>query len=168
VFLCRSEMTQVLELLLSRPRVLIASGLALIVSVLVVHPTWAQALGVDVWTVPELKEQVRASSAEGDRLADEDEDVLRRIAIKEGIVSDLIAGRSTLAEASERFTVLNAARPEYANAVRDAFPGATDQEKTSRNVISYALTRVAPHARAALSSRLEAELRQTLDAGATN
>jgi hypothetical protein len=158
----------VLESLLSRPRFLIGSCLVVGVSVLAVHPTWARALGADVWNLPALKEQVRESAAEGDRLADEDSDVLRRIAIKEGIIADLIAGRSTLAEATDRFTELNAARPEYVQSLRESFPGTTDQEKFARNVISFALSRAALPERAALSSRLEGELRQMLAANVSN
>jgi hypothetical protein len=158
----------VLEFLLSRPRFLVCSSLVVGVSVLAVHPTWARSIGVDVWNLPTLKEQVRESAAEGDRLSSEDDEVLRRIAIKEGIISDLLTGRSTLAEATDRFTELNAARPEYVEALRDTYPGATDQEKFARNVISFARARAALHERAALSSRLEAELRQIIAARATN
>jgi len=158
----------VLEFLLSRPRFLVCSCLVVGVSALAVHPTWARSIGVDVWNLPELKEQFHASAAEGDRLTSEDDEVLRRIAIKEAIISDLVAGRSTLAETTERFTELNAGRPEYVEALRDTFPGATDQEKFARNVISFALCRAPRDERAALSSRLEAELRQMIAARATN
>jgi hypothetical protein len=157
-----SETLDVLDSLLTRPRVLVGFCLAIAVGVLTVHPTLAQSIGADVWNMPALQEQVREAAAEDARLSDEGDDVLRRIAIKDAIVGDLIAGRVTLVEATDRFTALNAARPRYLAALRESFSGATDQEKFARNVISFAVCRVEPHERAELSSRLETELQQTL------
>ena len=157
-----------LEVLLARPRALVCSCLLVGAVVLVAHPTLAQSIGADVWNMPALKEQVRAADAEDDRLSTEDDDVLRRIAIKDTIVIDLIAGRTTLADATTRFTELNAGRPRYLAALRESYPGAPDQEKFARNVISFAVSRVAPEERAALSSRLETELRQMVAARASH
>lgn len=153
------------ERLLARPRLLLGTGLLVGAGALLAHPTLARSVGADVWNVPALNEQVRAAGAEEERLTEDDNDVLRRIAVKEGIVSALIAGRLTLTEATERFAELNAARPAYLPTLRTAYPGDTDQEKFARNVISFALPRVPPHERAALSARLEAELRQMLATG---
>lgn len=157
-----------LESLLARPRFVIGSCVLVCAGVLTVHPSWARSIGADVWNAHGLNKQVRTAASEEDRLTSEDDEVLHRIAIKESIISDLIAGRTTLADATERFTVLNEARPDYLTTVRDAFPGSTDQEKFARNVISFAVARVGPHERAALSSRLEAELQQTIVLGATH
>jgi hypothetical protein len=158
----------VLETLLARPRALVGSCLVIGAVVLIAHPTLAQSIGADVWNMPALKEQVRAADAEDDRLTSEDDDVLRRIAIKDAIVAEMIAGRTTLADATDRFTELNTGRPRYLAALRDCYPGATDQEKFARNVISFAVSRVAPEERAALSSRLETELRQMVAAAASH
>ena len=132
--------------------------------VLAVHPTWAVALGIDVWNVPALEAELRAGAEEAQRLDAEDEYVRRRIELKEMIVRDLVAERVSLAEATDRFVELNALRPRSAEAVRESFPGATDREKTARNVIAYALTRSTPDQQGAISSRLETELRQMLAA----
>jgi hypothetical protein len=157
----------VLESLLARPRALVCSCLALGAVVLVAHPTLARSIGADVWNVPALKEQVRESTEEDDRLTDEDGDVRRRIAIKDAIIAELLAGRTTLSEATDRFAALNSGRPRYLTAIREGFPGATDQEKFARNVISFALARVEPHERANVSSRLETDLRQMIAARAS-
>jgi hypothetical protein len=157
----------VLEVLLARPRALVCFCLVIGAGVLVAHPTLAQSIGADVWNMPALKEQVRAADAEDDRLSVEGDDVLRRIAIKDTIITDLLAGRTTLSDATDRFTELNEGRPRYLAALREAYPGATDQEKFARNVISFAISRVAPEERAAVSSRLETELRQMVAARAS-
>lgn len=142
----------------SRPRLLTA--LAVTAAVLAGHPTLARSVGMDVWNVPELRQQLDNASGENRRLNTEDDIVLQRIARKETIVRELIAGRATLADATALFGELNAARPLALEAVRDAYPGATDQEKTARNVIAYALGRATGADRGALSRRLEAELQQ--------
>lgn len=157
-----------LDSLLARPRVLVAFCLVVGAVVLVAHPTLARSIGADVWNVPALKEEARAASAQEERLTEEGGDVLRRIAIKDAIIAELLGGRITLSTATDRFTELNAGRPYYLSALRETFSGATDQEKFARNVISFAVARVEPHERADLSSRLETELRQMLAAGASH
>lgn len=151
-----------LDSLLARPRTLFGSCVLVGAVVLTVHPSWAQSLGADVWNVPALNKQVHASAVEDERLASEDEDILRRIAIKESIITTLITRRITLAEATAQFTELNSARPDYASTLRNTFPGDTDLEKAARNVIAFALPRVPSDEREALSARLEAELQQML------
>jgi hypothetical protein len=152
----------VLELLLSRRRVVAASFLLASVGVLIAHPTWAQSLGVDVWNVPALNQEIRGYADNSREIDEECEVILHRIAVKESIAADLIAHRITLAEATERFTILNESRPDYMLAIRSAHPGKTDQEKMARNVISFAQTQAVPADRPALTQRLEAELQQML------
>lgn len=86
-------------------------------------------------------------------------EVLRRMAVKEALVAELVAGRATLADVTDEFLVLNALRPRCMDSVRSGFPGETDAEKTAHNVIGYALPRVPDDARrAAVARRLRAEL----------
>ncbi|AWM41686.1 hypothetical protein GobsT_72270 [Gemmata obscuriglobus] len=153
-------MTKLFANLQTRPRIVTAALFAVAFVALVSHPTLAQSLGADVWNVSNLRDQVRAATDESARLSAEDDTVLNRIAVKESIVRELIEGRATLTEATDRFAQLNAARPQALNAIRFAYPGTTDREKTARNVISFALGRTPAAARAALSERLEAEFQQ--------
>lgn len=157
-----------LESLLACSRVLICSCVLVSTGVVLVHPTWAQSVGLDVWNAPALNQQAQTAAVEVDRLETEDGEVLRRIAIKESIINELLAGRTTLADATDQFVALNEARPDYIETIRNSFPGTTDREKFARNVIAFAIPRVPPDERAALSSRLEVELQQMLAAGATN
>ncbi len=150
-----------------RRRVLSATCVLAVGTVLTVHPTLARAIGVDVWNVPALNAELRATTEESGRLDAEDDDVRRRIEVKESLVVELIAGRVSLTEVTDRFTALDETRPANLAMVRDRFPGDTDHEKMARNVIAYALPRAADHQRAALANRLDAELRHSLAAGAS-
>lgn len=124
------------------------------------HPTWAKTAGIDVWNVPTLREQIRTLAGENDRLDAAEDEVQRRMAVKEALVAELVAGRTTLAAVTAQFVEMNAGRPNYVAAIRASFPGGTDQEKAARNVIEYALARTAAANQAAVAGRLEAELRQ--------
>ncbi|MBA4062250.1 MAG: hypothetical protein C0501_00825 [Isosphaera sp.] len=139
----------------------LAAPAAGVAAAAVLRPEWSAAVGLDVWNVPALRAESRAEAERAEVLADEDQDIRRRIAVKEALVSDLIAGRATLAAVTARFVELNRARPEYVAAVRANYPGDTDEEKTARNVLEYASGRIAaepPARRAEVTARLRAEL----------
>ena len=128
--------------LTARPRLLTLALALPVLAAGLLHPTWAKSAGVDVWNLSALKGEVRAAAGENSRLDAEDGQVQQRMAVKEALVAELIAGRTTLAEVTARFTEMNVTRPTYMAVIREAYPGATDQEKAARNVIGYASARV--------------------------
>ncbi|HEY1191212.1 MAG TPA: hypothetical protein VGE74_26490 [Gemmata sp.] len=137
-------------------------------AVLAGHPKLARSVGMDVWNVPELNQQLDAATNESNRLTCEGDVVLRRIAVKETIIKEMLAGRASLADATARFAEMNVNRPQAQEAVRHMYAGATDQEKTARNVIAFAAARVSAAEREALSRRLEAELQQMIAASSAH
>ena len=126
---------------MTRPRLFVAAVALVTLGLLIGHPTLARSIGADVWNVPALNEQLRQSEDAREDLDAEDTEIRRRIAVKEALVAELIDGHVSLADVTARFLAINATRPHYMAAIRQSFPGATDQEKTARNVISYALAR---------------------------
>jgi hypothetical protein len=154
--------------ILTRRRLALTGLASAALAALAIHPTWARALGVDVWNVPALTAQMRDSDEQGRRIEEESERIRRRLRVKETIVTDLIAGRVTLAEATDRFTELNESQPHYLLTIRNHFPGQTDEERMARNVIGFAEQQVPPKERPALRSRFEAELRRMLAASPTH
>lgn len=139
-------------------RFALAAFAAAVLGLFAAHPTWAKSLGLDVWDVPTMGEELRAGAEADRKLSDQSTEVRRRIVVKDAIIADLLARRITLVEATEQFTALNASRPEYLEIIRLAYPGETDQEKFARNVIAFAHMRAAPDRRADLDARLEREL----------
>ncbi|MBN9522781.1 hypothetical protein J0H58_30390 [bacterium] len=133
--------------------------------VAVAHPGLVRAAGVDFWTVGEARAEL-AEAAATDRALDERHDaILRRIAIKEALITDLIAGRLSLAEVAARFLELNEDEPGYLVVLRSAVPGDSDLERSARNVIDYVGERVPdPAHRADFRRRLEADLTRLQDA----
>ncbi len=153
---------------MSRPRLVTAVAALATLTILACHPTLAKSIGADVWNVPALNDQLRESTGASERLDIEDDEIKRRIDLKETIIEELLAGRITLAEATAKFTELNATRPKYMEAIRASFPGATDQEKAARNVISYSLTRTPVDTRAAVSQKFDAELEKMIALSGTH
>ena len=151
-----------LEVVFAHHRILIAAFALAVVATLAVHPTWARSIGADVWNVPALEAQMRATTNEGDHLEAEDSEIRNRIAVKEAIVADLIAGRIALPDAVEQFTALDAERPQYTNVLRAQYPDVPDHELMPRHVVAYTLPRTSPHERSAVAARLEVELHQML------
>lgn len=106
-------------------------------------------------------------AAEDDALTAELEGMSRelrqRIEVKNRLVDELLAGRTTLAEVTTQFLAMNQTRKEYMVTVRMHYSGATDAEKTARNVIGFASTDIAgycPIQRALVLVRLEYQLQQ--------
>lgn len=135
-------------------------------------PSLAATAGVDVWNLPDLQEQLDDATEQGRELDSSDEMYRRRIEVKEALMADLIAGRVTLAEATDRFLTLSALHPEQLDAIRAAFPGSSDREKVARNVVQYANSRIpAGPQKAAVVARFEAEFDQlvsSLHGGSAN
>ena len=108
-----------------------------------VGTTWTTTVGVDVWNLPDLHEEARASSDQSDVLEAEYMEASQRIRVKEEMISSLIAGRSNLAEVATQFTVMNEGYENHLIVMRLLYPGATDQEKMLWNVLDYVYHRLA-------------------------
>lgn len=151
-----------LNFLFARGRVTLTGLMFVGASALALFPTWVQSVGADVWNLPSDEASIRENARANDRITQQNDETLRRIAIKESIVEELLAGRLTLAEATDQFVEMNAARPECLNRIRAEYPGSGDREKTARNVISFAIVHTKPAERAGVQLRLERELQRML------
>jgi len=105
----------------------VATGSSERVATLIHNTTSPQHLRVDTKKDSELR-------AELDTV---DTQILNQIATKDALVADLIAGRTTLAEVTNRFAEMNQTRPECMTVIRQQYEGATDEEKMARNVIDF-------------------------------
>ncbi len=106
------------------------------------HPSLAQSLGIDLWELPALQRSMEESRERARQLEYKNDDVRKRIMIKEILITDLIEGRSTLEEVAGQFLTLNETSPEYMEVIRSSYEGSTDLEKTIQNVIDFASVRV--------------------------
>lgn len=121
-----------------RPYLAIVVALAVAAGAGWARPDLVRQWGLELWHLPEqqsLLEQERHRERElADSLVQSD----RRIANKERVAADLVAGRLTLAEAAARFRPVVEATPGALAALRNCYPGADEEECLRRNVICYA------------------------------
>jgi hypothetical protein len=69
-----------------------------------------------------------------------DAHLLERIAMKEGMVNELIAGRTSLADVSARFAKLNEDVPATLDVLRNKYPNMSEAQRTSCNVIDHVIS----------------------------
>jgi hypothetical protein len=62
-----------------------------------------------------------------------------RIAYKDSLIRELVAGRTTLARVSDEFLRLNEEEPVELRVVRERCPGSGDEEKSAHNVLGFVL-----------------------------
>jgi hypothetical protein len=132
-----------------------------------VTPAPAADLGLDVWAVPGLRQELARAEARREELGRLDGEAKHSLALKSALTAELIAGRTTLREVAGLFRDLNAGRPECTAVVRTRFPGRTEAERYGRNVIAHveSVLDEAPALRAEVVTRLEAELREWPELG---
>lgn len=112
-----------------------------------------------------LDPEIAASNADLDarRLA-----IHRRAAAKDELITALIAGRLTLAQVAAEFLRLNAEDEGVVFAVRQLYPGATDEEKSARNVLRFVSLHPIPTSdRDRALVRLEREFAETFGLAAS-
>jgi hypothetical protein len=123
-------------------------------------PGWLTAAGLDVWNAASLHRQVAANLREEARITAEIADVQNQILVKERVVEELVAGRMTLAEATDQFEAMVTLQPRTAKGLRMMYPdAATDRERVARHVVDYSRSRLTdPDERERLGARMSAEL----------
>jgi len=115
---------------------------AAVVATSLMAPKWTQAAGLDVWDLPALQNQIENSARKDLIMNAEFEDNRTRMALKKQLIEDLLAERASLKEVTARFLTINRTQESCTFAIRAGYKGATDEEKTARNVISFAVLRL--------------------------
>lgn len=136
------------------------------VAVAATAPEWASSVGLDVWNLPALQTEIDDQVEFERSLATRDDDIRQRIEVKEILVADLIAGRTTLAEVTAQFLTLNRSQPHYMEALRSTYPGLGDEEMVARTVLGFVSARVRTESadrQAEVMSRLDAELNRLVE-----
>lgn len=100
-------------------------------------PSVSKSLGIDFWNLPSLQEELQELREAGQKLTAEDEAVLRRIRLKNTIISELLDGRITLFEAAAEFRELSAAHPQYMQMLTMRYPYRSANEIYCLNVIEF-------------------------------
>jgi hypothetical protein len=130
------------------------------VAVACANSEWVASVVFHACQPQDLHEAFRGEVELAKELENSDQEVRRRIEIKESLVRRLIEGRLTLAEVTSQFLLMNQGRPGYMEVIRNSYAGSSDEEKTARNVISYVtveLSQASSEQQAEVLERLECE-----------
>lgn len=128
---------------------------------LVANSDLGASLALDMVCTQSQREELNGEIELRDNLELVNREIQRRIAIKEVLIGELIADRTTLAAVTDQFLLLNQCRPDYMTIIRATYPGNTDYEKTAHNVIGFVdgeLPRLSPASQTEVRDRLEAQL----------
>lgn len=142
--------------------------LALAAAAVAAHSRWGAALVAEAFEARSARVEFREEQELHDHLAGVNREILHRIAIKNQLIAELIAGRTTLDEVTQKFLVMNQSHSEYMSSIRAAYPGDTDEEKTAHNVLGYIraeLEREPPARRAEVFGRLRAQFEAAYPVG---
>ncbi|WP_439620485.1 hypothetical protein [Gemmata sp.] len=142
--------------------------LALSAAAVAAHSRWGASLVDEASEARSTRVEFREEVELQDHLAVVNRELLHRIAIKNELIAELIAGRTTLAEVTQKFLVMNQSRSECMTSIRATYPGGTDEEKTAQNVLGYLrdeLGRQTPARRAEVLRRLKAEFETAYPSG---
>lgn len=83
--------------------------------------------------------QIAANDPNVARLDARTYELSSRIAYKDSLIRELVAGRATLAQVSDEFLRLNEGEPAAMFVLRTRYPGSGDEERSACNVISFVL-----------------------------
>lgn len=101
---------------------------------------------------------VQTNDPDAARLNARTYELAARIAYKNSLVAELVAGRATLAQVSDEFLRLNEEEPAELLVVRERYPGSGDEEKSANNVLGYVrMLRLPADEEARLFDRLDRE-----------
>jgi|GEM_PF-5270609 len=103
----------------------------LIAAALFAYPALAEESGTEFWNVFELQDRMSQAEQESRRAEREGAIVINRLAVRHEIIRDVMDGRMTLEEGSQRYAELNKLQPSAREYVRRVFPGRTDEERAA-------------------------------------
>ena len=124
---------------LTHSRILAGAGLVLIGAALA-PPSWYQAAGLDLWSLPTLQAEIAENTRISDEMDEEARALTHRIAVKDRLVKDLVEGRTSLATVTVQFHAINSNDPEMLHHLRGYYHVESDRELCALNVLAFAET----------------------------
>jgi hypothetical protein len=113
-------------------------ALSVLAILLLLAPSWAAALGLDLWDLPATMGEMARQEEQGERLEAQTREASLRVAAKEEVTGQAAEGKLTLAEAVVRFRQLDADAPEsQLRAWREHTEGNSDEERYHLTVLRF-------------------------------
>lgn len=110
-------------------------------------PDWLTAAGLDVWNAPALERQMAANRRNIAAIDAELAEVREHVRAKELLANELLAGRLSLDEVTDRFEEMLHTHERVLIGLRCRYPdAANDRVRVARHVVDYARVRAADEA----------------------
>ena len=110
-----------------------------LMALLALVPSWATAVGLDLWNVPGTVNELGQEAGRDEQLDEALQAAQGRSMAKAALAQEAAAGRLSLFDAAARFRDLDAGTTEdYRRGWRHLAEGASDEERYCRQVIGYA------------------------------
>jgi hypothetical protein len=123
-----------------------------------IAPTWAKSAGLDVWNLPSLNDSVKEADAKSTVLMETQEQMRNEREFGDHLVTRLIDGTVTLAEASAEMEPIMQKRPGFDVVCRLDYRVTTSRQGAAKCLINRVNAVMNGDSRwPAISARLEAE-----------
>ncbi len=119
------------------------------------RPKLVQSLGLDVWKMRQLEEEMQSSRKLSYSLDCQSHDIQEIITLNQIILTDLIAGRLDLTQAAKQKWELNSVHDFYHNYLNRTSTATGYEAKTAHDLITQACEVCDPNDRPFLAVRLE-------------
>jgi hypothetical protein len=110
------------------------------------YPAFARDTGFDFWESPDLQKRITACKQRARGLDRKGTSVVNRTMVRSETVDELLEGRLTLEEVVRRFVELNRSEPEMMGWVQSRFPGDTEEDRATWQLVSHLRVRLHPRA----------------------
>ena len=142
-----------------QPRLAVSVGSAVgTVLVFLSYPGGIAGAYHDAVDLPALQGQLKECETRQQAIHQQSVIMAERIALKQSLIRDLIAGRLTLVDVTRQFHEMNDGYQPCLDAIRARYPDAPDDERMALNVLDFvALQEAAIADRNAVAARLSGE-----------
>lgn len=100
-------------------------------------PASADDPGGDIFQIVNARSRIAESDRNMRKIDHDSELVMHRVAIKQELIRDLVAGHTTFEDAARRYVELNRMQESALTYMRRIYPGRTDEERAARQLAAH-------------------------------
>lgn len=142
---------------LRRNALIVVVCCACLAGVVIACPAWAADVGLDFWNFAEYEDALAEDQQLAHQIETESQTVQRSILLRDALIEDLIADRTTLSAVFAQYLELNRSSPDRLRTLRLIFPADSDEDSTFLQIRAFVRVVLAeePARRDSLLARLQ-------------
>jgi hypothetical protein len=135
------------------------TAVGIVIVIFFVKPSLVQAIGVDVWNLDQLHEDLKVNEEKSRQLDEKLDMTTRQSMVNNLLIQDVAAGRRALQETAQLMIAMNQSREDYMAGVMMTSHGRTPEAKMADKIISLVVLEVKTPT-ALIIHKLQAEFRR--------